>query len=441
MTVSKLPLAVLCSAQFVLILDVAVVNVALVPLSRDLVLSPDRLQILSWSYALAFGLMLLPGGRFADVGRRRWSFCVGLSVFAASSALAGAAGSLGTLAVARVLQGVGAGIASPAALALLTAAHPGERDRARALGVWAAVAAAGGAAGLVIGGLLTESFGWRSVFWVNVPVVAGVVVLAQVVLPPDGVARRWRDAGALVPRLLWRTGSVVVANAVVALMSAVVVGTNFVLAIHLQGRLELSPVETGMAFLPMTAVSTVSAWWAAGWVGRMPAHQLLAGGMFVLALGCACLSRLPADGGYLTSVLLGMALVAAGMGPGFALGTLVAVADVPQGHHGAAAAVLSASTQLGAALGLAGLEVVAATAAAPAVGLRRAFVAMTAAALAAALIAALFPARGTQQVANAEAPVAFASPAPAAGCTPGCVRASSFPHLTPGLNTLTKETT
>lgn len=176
-------LAVLCAAQFVLILDVAVVNVALVPLADDLQAAPRDLQLVASVYAATFGGGLLLAGRLADRGRRR-TFVVGLLVFALASVLCGAAWSVPAVVAGRALQGFGAALASPAALSLLTTtfAEGGARDRA--LGVWASVAAAGGAAGLVLGGMLASTVGWRSVFLINVPVIAVVVVAALRLLPP-----------------------------------------------------------------------------------------------------------------------------------------------------------------------------------------------------------------------------------------------------------------
>jgi MFS transporter, DHA2 family, lincomycin resistance protein len=395
----RLPLATLCAAQFVFVLDVAVVNVALVPLAADLGVDPFRLQVLGWSYAATFGGLLLLGGRVADGGRRRGAFVAGLVVFALASLLCGAAPSVPALVAGRLLQGAGAALASPAALSLLAAVYTDERSRARALGVWAGVAAAGGAAGLVLGGLLTSHWGWRWVFLVNLPVVAAVVLAARATLPPGRPPYvSWREADPLLPADVRALRSTRLANAMTALMSMTVIGTNFFLAVHLQQRIGLTALQTGLAFLPLTAVSAATASLSARVVGAVPVGRLLAIGMGTMAVGAGWLATLPADGGYLRGVLPGMVLVAAGMGPGFGLGTLAALADVPSRHHGSAAALLATSTQLGAAVGLVALEAVSATAVDGADGLRRAFLAMTAASLLAAAAGALLrppPARKT----------------------------------------------
>ena len=438
-------LAVLCVAQFVLILDVAVVNVALVPLAGDLGVAADGLQVVASAYAACFGGALLLGGRLADSGRRRTTFLVGLVLFAVASLVCGGAGTVAVLVAGRAAQGLGAALASPAALSLLTTTFAGAA-RDRALGTWAAVAAAGGAAGLLAGGILTDLAGWRSVFLVNPPIIAAVVLVGRRLLPadrpvsagaripvgpgfaaacavvllvgalgvleadgPPGVAAAAlagavvaaaafalldrRAAQPLLPPDLLRSRSVLAANGVTALMSAVVLGVNFFLAVHLQGRLGLGPVATGLAFLPITAVSAASATAAARLVARRGPRALLVAGMVAMTAGCGLLATLPADGGYLTAVLPGMVLVAAGMGPGFAVGAIAATSGVVQTEQGAAAALLSSSTQVGAAVGVALLGVLAAAASDPAAGTRTAFLAMAVAAAVAAACALALPAR------------------------------------------------
>ncbi|WP_380163448.1 MFS transporter [Jannaschia sp. R86511] len=468
-------LAVLCAAQFVLILDVAVVNVALVPLARDLRAAPEDLQLVASVYAATFGGALLIGGRLADRGHRRRVFLVGLVLFLLASVLCGVAWSVPAVVLGRAVQGLGAALASPAALSLLTTTFPEGPSRDRALGTWASVAAAGGAAGLVVGGALAATVGWRSVFLVNVPIIAVVVVAARRLLP-TGPAERDRpelpaaaglaaagavvllvvalgaaEAGArvgpvvalvaatiaaalafvlldrraahpLVPASLVRRRSVAAANVATAAMSAVVLGTNFFLAVHLQSRLGLGPLMTGLAFLPITAVSAVTAVTAARLTGRLGTRRLLQGGMAVMVLGCLWLARLPGDGGYLLDVLPGMVLVAAGMGPAFAVGAIAATAGVPGRQQGAAAALLSTSTQAGAAVGLAALAALAAAGGDEAGGTRLAFLGMAGAAALALAAASALPHRHPSTPAVA-APLIV--PAHAAGGLPGCAEAAS----------------
>ena len=467
-------LAILCAAQFVLILDVAVVNVALVPIARDLAADPEELQLVASVYAATFGGGLLLGGRIADGGRRRGAFLAGLLVFAVASALCGLAWSEPALIAGRALQGLGAALASPAALSLLTTTFREGAQRDRALGVWASVAAAGGAAGLLLGGLLTDAFGWRTVFAVNIPIIAVVVVATLRVVPADrrspdapllpigsGVSvgatvvllvaglglieggqpigaavavlgaaalvfglHRFLDgraASPLVPRDLLRSRSVLAANGVMVAMSAVVLGVNFFLAVHLQDRLGFGPVLTGLAFLPITLVSAVTATLAARVVGRSGSRTLLVAGMAAMALGCLLLARLPADGGYLLEVLPGMVLVAAGMGPGFAVGAIAATNGVVAVQQGAAAALLSTATQVGAAVGLAVLGVLAASTSDAASGTRIAFVAMTVASVLALLSALALP--RVQHPPSAAQGHPQQILAQAAGCLPGCADA------------------
>ena len=474
---ARLVLSALCAAQFVVILDVSVVNVALVPLAADLGAAPGDLQLVASAYAATFGGLLLIGGRLADAGHRRSVFLAGLVLFAAASTLCGAAWSVQVLVTGRALQGVGASMASPAALSLLTTVFVEGRERNRALGTWAAVAAAGGAAGLVVGGVLTDTLGWRTVFLVNVPIILSTVGLSLRVIPRDprpagpqrlvvspwaaltgfaalavllaglsGVEGGWptnqvltalaaagalalgfvvadgRSSAPLLPGWLVRRRAVLAANAVTLTMSAVVLGVNFFLAVHLQQRLGLSPVQTGLAFLPITVASACTAMGSARLVQRTGPRPLLVVGMVSISLGALWLSRLPDQGLYASAVLPGMLLVAAGMGPGFAVGSIAATSGVPSTQQGAAAALLSASTQVGAAIGLAGLGVLAGGQGGGGAGARAAFAAMTVLGLAAAAAAAGLPGRARDgEIEIAVGPHAVHLPAQAAGCLPGCV--------------------
>ena len=460
-------LAVICLAQFVFILDVSVVNVALVPLETDLRVDAATLPLVAAVYAATFGGVLLLGGRLADRGRARQVFIAGLTLFAVSSAVCGAAWDPTVLVVGRAAQGAGAGLASPAALALLTTRYAEGPARDRALSVWAAVAAAGGAVGLVLGGLLTTGLGWRSVFFVNVPLVAVIVLAARAVITADRpggsvsmtgvwssaalagggivalvlglsvlqagqpgaaavlalgvvllVVHRLRDRRSPQPLLapvLIRNRVVVAADIVTAALSAVVLGVNFFLTLSLQGRLGLGPLTTGLAFLPITVVSAVTALGAARLVGRIGPARLLAAGMGSMAVGTVLLAVF-ATGGYPT-VLPGMVLVAAGMGPGFAVGSIAATNGVPAEAQGAAGALLSTATQVGAAIGLAVFSVLAGAADDPIPGDRIGYAAMTVTAVAAGLVAL------GMRISTRPGRVA-SLPAHAAGCLPGCAAPS-----------------
>lgn len=448
-----LGLTLLCSAQFLLILDVAVVNVALPSVQDDLGLSGVALQSVVSAYTLAFGALLLLGGRAADrLGRRR-VFVAGLTVFVVGSVLYGAAGSGSVLVAARAVQGVGAALVSPAALALLPALYPEPRARTRALGIWSALAAAGGAAGLVLGGLLTGAVGWRAVFLVNVVGLVAVVAAPRVLPEPTrpaggpvdaaggllatlgslalvvGVTEGGRAgfgspaavallAGAalallglvvvearardpLVPAALLRSRPAVGADLTAFLVSPVVVGVNFFLTLHLQRVLGLSPWGTGLAFLPLTVISAATSLAAPAAVARWGARTVLTAAVLLLAAGTALLVPITPQSGYPAGVLPGLVLVALGLGPVFTVTAVVATAGVPDAQQGAAAGVLSTAQQLGGSLGLAVLAVVATTSAdrgpggdALTDGAGAAFAVMTGLGLVAAAVAATTAGRG-----------------------------------------------
>lgn len=368
--------------------------------------------------------LLLLGGRAADVLGRRRVFVGGLAVFTVASLLCGLAPSAGVLVAARALQGAGAALVAPAGLSLLTTIFSEGEERNRALGTWSAVAAGGGAAGLLLGGVLTEVAGWRWVFLVNGPVGAAVVVGSLRALPEGGSGRRTAGGGhqgepggrldasgaatatlglmtlvyglsrgeraglgdattvalllssvallaafvlielrardPLVPLGLFRNRTLAGANLATLLFSGVVVGANFFPTLYLQQVLSFSPLRTGLAFLPMAAVAALASALAARFVEAAGVRRLLLSGMVALAAGSLLLYRIAPDGAYLTDVLPGMVLVAAGMGVGFTVGTLAATAGVEGGRQGAASGILTTCQQVGGAVGLAVLAAVAA---------------------------------------------------------------------------------
>jgi len=409
-------LLLLCMAQFMLILDVAIVNVALPSVQEDLGFAPADLQLVVTAYALPFGGLLLLGGRAADLLGRRRIFVWGLGLFTVASLLCGLAPTAGVLVAARALQGAGAALVAPAGLSLLTTIFPEGAARNRALGAWSAVAAGGGAAGLILGGVLTEFAEWRWVFLVNAPVGIAVVLASLRTLPegrPEtrgagldlpgaatatlglmalvyGLSRGEREGfgdgttfalllgsvvllaafvlvelraqNPLVPFGIFRSRTLAGANLATLLFSAVVIGANFFPTLHLQQVLLFSPLQTGLAFLPMTVVAALTSALAARSVGRVGARGLLLSGMIALAAGSLLLLGVSPDGGYLTDVLPGMVLVAAGMGVGFTVGTLAATSGVEAGRQGAASGILTTSQQVGGAVGLALLATVAAAA-------------------------------------------------------------------------------
>ena len=450
-------LLLLCMAMFMLILDVAIVNVALPSVQRDLGFSSRNLQLIVTTYALAFGGFLLLGGRVADAAGRKRVFLWGLALFTLASLACGLAPSSAVILAARAVQGLGAAFVAPAALSLLTSIFAEGAARDRALGVWSAVAAGGGAAGLLLGGVLTDFVGWRWVFLVNVPV--GVLVLAaswrglpEVRAPARSsldlagaltvtagllalvyglerggqegfdnplviallagaaalltvfVALEGRVRDPLVPFEIFRIRSLTGANLASFLMSSVVVGVNYFLTVYLQRVLGLSPLETGLAFLPMTLTIMISSNLSARAVGRFGARTLLVAGLLVLALGTLSLLRIAPDASYLETVLPGLILVGLGLGPGFAVTTIAATAGVSVERLGVASGILSTTQQVGGAVGLAALAVVAGAsggqgAAALVGGFRAAFAVMIGLSLAAATAAGtLVSAKETSEV-------------------------------------------
>ena len=409
----SLVLLLLCMAQFMLILDISIVNVALPSMQTDLAIPRENLQLVVTLYALTFGGLLLLGGRIADVWGRKRIFLIGVAIFTIASLICGIAQSQLVLIAARALQGVGGALVSPAALSLLTSIFPEGSERNRALGVWSLVAAVGGAAGLLLGGILINIANWRWVFILNVPIGILVMLLTLRALPTDqrtsggridlggaltitlsfmalvyglgqGEQQRFNSpvvllllASALVllmafivierrlqqpllPLSLFRLRTLTGANIATLLLSAVIIGGNFFLTLYFQQVLGYSPLETALAFLPQTAASAIASIAAARWVARLGNRVLFIVGMLSLALGSALLTQLSPQGSYLITVLPGLLLISVGLGIGFTMGTLAATAGVDPVQQGVASGVFNTSQQIGGAGGLALLATIAA---------------------------------------------------------------------------------
>ncbi|PZF79235.1 MFS transporter [Jiangella anatolica] len=404
-------LAVLCAAQFVLIVDVVIVNVAVPAIQADLGIAPRSLQLTGVAYTVTFGSLLILAGRLGDRYGRRRLVVAGLAVFTAASLACALAPTGGQLFAARALQGVGAALVSPNALAMLVGGFRDERKRNRALGIWAAVASAGAVAGQLLGGVLTETVGWRGIFLVNLPVglaaivlllrtgpvttaradagridVAGAVLLtvllggvslllADVVeLPPATivvlgvvlvalVAAERRQADPIVPGFLLRARPVLVSNVSLLLSAGALATTLYIATIVLQTSMGYGPLQTGLGFAPITVIVLVVSPRAGTLIERFGAPRLLVAGA---ALGIAGTALLAATAGvaddYWTGVLPGLALLAIGSGlsyaPTFALATAV-----PAEHQGRASGLVNTAQELGAAAGLATLGALAAAAA------------------------------------------------------------------------------
>ncbi|WP_213454831.1 MFS transporter [Rhizomonospora bruguierae] len=398
-------LVLLCLAQFMVILDITVVNVALPAIGAGLGLERAALTWVVTAYTLCFGGLLMLGGRLADLLGRRRMFLAGLTLFTAASLAAGLAGDATTLLAARAGQGVGAALLSPAALSILTTSfHGGERHRA--LGVWAALGGSGAAAGVLVGGLLTSGPGWQWVFYVNVPI--GVLVAALV---PVAIAAGHRRPGRLdVPGALLVTAAsaaliyalvragesgwlpalgiaillyavfVVVqrrvpaplvppgllarrpmATGVVAMLtaSALLISGFFLCSLLLQHLLGLSPLRTGLVFLPVAAATVAGAHLAGRLITRTGRRPVAAGAFGLAALGFALLAQAGTGAGAWTGVLPGFALAAAGLGAGFVIATTTALAGVDGHHAGTASGAVNTAHELGAAVGVAAVSAIA----------------------------------------------------------------------------------
>jgi EmrB/QacA subfamily drug resistance transporter len=403
-------LAVLSVAQLMVILDTTIVNVALPSIQKDLHFKSEAdLQWVVNAYVLTAGGFLLLGGRVADRYGRRLVFVSGIVVFAAASLSCGLANSPALLVGSRAVQGLGAAFMAPAALSLLTVIFAEGEERNRALGVWSAVAGAGGAVGLLAGGLLTTALSWRWVFLVNLPIAAVVacfrlidesrnpvaggfdvpgavtgtaglgalvfalvranvwgwgsaqtllVLAAAAVLLTTFVILQLRGRHPLVPPRLFRSRTLVGADVGMLIAGAGLFAVFFFLTLYMQDVLHYSPLKTGIAYLPLSILLVMSAGVGSRILGRVGARPILVTGFLLGAGGLALLARLSPTSGYL-DLLPSLVLIGTGMGGAFVSVTSSAVAGVPQEDTGVASALLNASQQIGGSLGLAILTAVA----------------------------------------------------------------------------------
>ena len=410
-----LVLTLVCSAQFMVVLDISIVNVALPSIQHSLGFTEASLQWVVTAYSLTFGGLLLLGGRLADLFGRRRIFLVGLAVFTAASLLGGFAQDQTTLIAARALQGVGAAILSPATLTILTVTFTEHRARAKALGVWSAVAAGGGAAGALFGGILVQYLSWRWILFVNVPIGIVLFVLARrslVESKADGPRSRLDVAGSVTvtaglmvlvyaivhtDQVAWGSPSNLVALAVAAVLlgtfvlietrlathplvppgllrSRGVVGANlamfcfgasmfamwFFLTLYLQEVLRYSPLVTGFTFLPQTAAIAVGATISGRLSPRLGPRNVLVAGALLAAGGLFWLSFIEPGDTYWNSAFGGGVLCTFGMGLAFTPIALSAMSSVRREEAGLASGLVNTSRQIGASLGLAILSTVAA---------------------------------------------------------------------------------
>jgi EmrB/QacA subfamily drug resistance transporter len=407
-------LLLLSVVQFMDILDASILGIALPSIKSDLGFSQQSLQWVVDGYILTYGGFLLLGGRIADLLGRRLVLVTGLVVFAGSSLIGGLAQSSSLLVGARFAQGVGAAMMSPAALSTLTSTFRSTRDRNTALGVWAAVSGIGGAAGVLFGGLLTEGPGWRWVLFINVPfsavallgafallnrervragrlanfdalgavlVTGGMLLLVYtLVKAPDVgwgagrtvaglagaavlltafVVNELRVRNPLVPLTILRVKGVAAADATQLVALAGFMPMFFFLTLYMQSVLGYSPIQTGVAYLPLTGGFIIAASISSQLFARIGTKPVVVLGMVIAAAGLYWLSRIPVDGSYVSDILPGLLTVSIGMGGVFTGLTTAANAGVDQDKAGLAAGLLNTGQQLGWALGLAILSAIA----------------------------------------------------------------------------------
>jgi EmrB/QacA subfamily drug resistance transporter len=407
-------LILLSLVQFMDVLDASILNIALPSIKHDLGFSQQSLQWVINGYILTYGGFLLLGGRMADLLGRRLMLVTGLVVFAGSSLTGGLAHGGSMLVGARFAQGIGAAMLSPAALSSLTSTFRSTRDRNTALGVWAAVSGIGGAAGVLFGGLLTEGPGWRWVLFINVPfsaiafagafmllrrermrtarlanfdafgaalVTGGMLLLvyALVKAPDVGwgtartiaelagsalllgafVANELRVANPLVPLSILRVKGVAAADATQMVALAGFLPMFFFLTLYMQTVLDYSPIQTGIAYLPLTGGFIIAASISSQLFARVGTKPVVVLGTVIAAAGLYWLSRIPVDGSFVPDILPGLLTVSIGMGGVFTGLTTAANAGVDQNKAGLAAGLLNTGQQLGTALGLAVLSALA----------------------------------------------------------------------------------
>ena len=419
-------LAVCCAAQFMVVLDISIVNVALPKMRTDLGLSATGQQWIINAYTLTFAGFLMFGGRAADLFGRRRTFVFGLSLFTVSSLLGGLAQNGGSLIAARAVQGVGGAILAPATLSLITTTFTEPSARRRALGAWSATAASGSAVGVLAGGLLTDLLDWRWVLFVNVPIGCALVAAALAALTESRAEQRpsldvagavtvtgglallvygivstdtrpWgsaatittlagaaallavfgaieaRTANPLVPLGIFRRRTVAAANGIAVTIGAALFGLFFFLSLYLQQVQSYSPLKTGLAFLPAALSTMVGAIVGTRIVTVLGPRRQLVIGPVMAAGGLAWLSQLSAGDGYFSSVFAPLLLCGIGLGLSFVPMTIAATSDVPMHQAGLASGLLNTSRQVGGAVGLAAMATVAAAATTPTGGYDRAF--------------------------------------------------------------------
>jgi EmrB/QacA subfamily drug resistance transporter len=407
-------LALTCLAQFMVILDVSVVNVALPSIRSDLHFSAVDLQWIVNAYTLTFAGFLLLGGRAADLLGHRRIFVAGMLLFAGASLVGGFSSSQSMLIGARGVQGLGGAVVAPATLAIITTTFAEGYERNRALAYWGAMGAVGGSTGVLLGGVLTQLLGWQWILFINVPVgllgaagamrfipqstpvavgerhydvagalsvTAGLVLLTFAIVRTDvngwgsaptlliggiGVALLALFAGIesrtrrpLMPLRIFLSRTLTAANLVVFALGASVFAMWYFLSLYLQQVLGFTPIEAGLSFVPMTGAIIVGSTFAGRLAARLGPGRILTVGMSLIAVGMLLLTRISSTGSYFGDVLVPGVITTAGLGLSFVPVTITAVAGVEPGDAGLASGLVNTSRQVGGSLGLAVLATLA----------------------------------------------------------------------------------
>jgi EmrB/QacA subfamily drug resistance transporter len=408
-------LALVVAAQFMVVLDVAIVNVALPSIKTDLHFSQESLQWVITAYAILFGGVLLLGGRLADVLGRRRLFVAGIVLFAVSSLLAGLSWSEGSLITFRALQGLGGALLSPAALSILTTVFREGRERNIALGVWGAASGSGGAAGVLLGGALTTYLGWSWIFFINVPVAAVIVMVTpfllresraelghrnfdfagaatitsslmllvyamtratehgwsdsvtvatlavSAVLAVSFVLIELRSKAPLLPMRIFRLRTLSAANGTALLLSSAVFSQFFLLTLYMQEVLHYSAIQTGVAYIALTLSIIGFSGVAQALTTRVGARRVLPVGLVLSAVALVLYARLPVDGHYFWDVFPAFLLSGIGLALAFVPMQIAALTGVRDSDAGVASGLINTSQQIGGAVGLAAATTIATT--------------------------------------------------------------------------------
>jgi EmrB/QacA subfamily drug resistance transporter len=406
-------LALLCTAFFMVILDSAIVVVALPSIDADLGFSSGDLQWVLSAYLLSFGGLLLLGGRAADLLGRRRLFMVGTGLFALASLACGFAASDLALIAARVVQGVAAAIMTPTALSIVTTTFEEGPERNKALGVWAAIGGVGATAAWLVGGPITDGLGWEWIFFINVPVALGVVALSPILLRESRDRERvrkfdvagavtitaalvalvyavveapeagWADgqtlglfglSAALIALFAWieqrsraplaplrvfRSRALVGGNLVLFSLGMLAFGMPFILTQYAQQVLGYSPVEFGLGSVVMPVMAALGSATGQAIATRRGVRSIVVVSMVLTALGCLVLTQVSVGGSYLGDIFLGLLVFGPGLGAGYVAGSIASLAGVAETEAGLASGLSNTSFQIGGAVGVAILSTVA----------------------------------------------------------------------------------